>query len=268
MLCYNRLDEVKRTRPVVHCISNVVSANDCANLALAVGAGPVMARAAGEMADITKGSDATVLNTGTPSADTFTACLICGEEARALSRPVVLDPVGVGASPWRLAEVEKLLSGFAPSIMRVNLGEARALLGTDGRGRGIDSPFEEPREERLRCASALSEKYRTVVLLTGREDVVAEGERACFVAGGSDMMSRVTGTGDMLSVLCGVFAAVEADAFSAAALAAVFWKLCAGRAEEAAGQGNVGSFRVELMNAAACLSAEEFARDGQKLLLR
>ncbi|NCB52125.1 MAG: hydroxyethylthiazole kinase [Clostridia bacterium] len=266
MLNYACLDEIKRLRPVVHCISNIVSVGDCANLALAVGAGPIMAQAPEEMAVVTGISDATVLNTGTPTKDRFEACLACGREARALSRPVVLDPVGVGASPWRLGEVEKLLAGFIPSVMRVNLGEAAALIGSGGWARGIDSPSAEAREEHLGCALELSKKYRAVVLLSGREDVVTDGKTAYFVAGGSDMMSRITGTGDMLSVLCGVFAAVEQDALSAAVLAAVFWKLCAIKAESAAGQGRVGSFHSELFNAAARLSAEEFLLDGQKLI--
>lgn len=268
MLDYGRLDAVKRDRPIIHCISNIVSAGDCANLALAVGASPVMARAPEEMAPITRISKATVLNTGTPSADTFAACLICGKEAQERSSPVVLDPVGVGASPWRLREVEKLLSRFTPSITRVNSGEAQALLGTDGRAWGIDSSSSESREERLGCALALARKFRTAVLLSGREDVITDGKTACYVVGGSDMTPKVTGTGDMLSVLCGVFAAVEADALSAATLAAIFWKLCAIRAEKAAGPENVGNFLVELLNAAARLPAEEFARGGQKLLLR
>lgn len=266
MLNYVCLDKIKRLRPVVHCISNDVSANDCANLALAAGAGPIMAQAQEEMVEITKISAATVLNTGTPSTDKFEACLVCGREARKISRPVVLDPVGVGASPWRLEHVEKLLQSFNPSVIRVNLGEAAALLGVGGRSWGMDSPSTEAREERLRCALELSQKHRATVLLSGSEDVVTDGITAYFVAGGSDMMSRVTGTGDMLSVLCGVFGAVENDALSAAVLAAVFWKLCAAKAEKAAGQGNVGSFREELINAAARLSAEEFLGKGQKLI--
>ena len=99
MLDFTRLDEVRRRRPLIHCVSNIVTANDCANLALAVGASPMMAQAPEEMEAISAVSDVTVLNTGTPDAEKFRACRICAASAR---HPVVLDPVGVGASPWRL----------------------------------------------------------------------------------------------------------------------------------------------------------------------
>ena len=99
---FSRLDEIWARRPLIHCVSNIVSANDCANLALAVGASPMMAHAAEEMEDITAISSATVLNTGTPDAERFKVCLACGRAANAAAQPLVLDPVGVGASPWRL----------------------------------------------------------------------------------------------------------------------------------------------------------------------
>ena len=136
MLDFTRLDKVRRQRPLIHCVSNIVTANDCANLALAVGASPMMAQAPEEMEAISAVSDATVLNTGTPDAEKFRACRICAVSAR---HPVVLDPVGVGASPWRLGQVRALLDLFTPSILRVNLGEARALLGSDGQEQGVQA---------------------------------------------------------------------------------------------------------------------------------
>ena len=132
MIDFTSLEDVKRQRPLVHCVSNIVTANDCANLALAVGASPMMAQAPEEMADITAISDATVLNTGTPDEEKFRACLLCGQAAEPLGRPVVLDPVGVGASPWRLERTEALLNSFRPTLLRVNLGEARALTQAAG----------------------------------------------------------------------------------------------------------------------------------------
>ena len=123
------LEEIRSKKPLVHCISNIVTANDCANLLLAIGASPMMAQATEEMEEITAISSSTVLNTGTPDAARFDACQICGVHANRLHRPVVLDPVGVGASSWRLTQVQRLLDTFAPDLVRVNLSEARALLG-------------------------------------------------------------------------------------------------------------------------------------------
>lgn len=260
MFDFTQLEEIRRRRPLIHCVSNIVTANDCANLALAVGASPMMAQAPEEMEAISSISDATVLNTGTPDAEKFRACRICAASAR---HPVVLDPVGVGASPWRLAQVRALLDGFTPAILRVNLGEAQALLGDNGREQGVDSPLPASQAERRDFAMSLARRRRTAVLLTGPEDLITDGQRVWCVTGGSGQMSLVTGTGCMLSVLCGVFAAVEPDAALAAALASAFWKVCAQRAERlAAGRGS-GSFRTALLDAANSLTAPDAAREAE-----
>ena len=258
--CLNR---VQADRPLIHCISNIVSAGDCANLALAVGAGPIMAQEPKEMREITAASAATVINTGTPSGEKFLACRLAGQEAAALSHPVVLDPVGVGASRYRLSEVEALLEAFSPSVLRVNLGEARALLGEMSGERGVDSLGASSREERLSCALLLAQRRGTVVLLSGREDLATDGKRAFLLSGGSGLMAKVTGTGCMLSVLCGVFAAVCPDPLEASVLASSFWKVCAEKAEQAAGGRGAGSFRTTLFDAASLLTAEEFSRSAQ-----
>ncbi|WP_417044214.1 hydroxyethylthiazole kinase [Dysosmobacter sp.] len=259
MIDFNRLDEVRQRRPLIHCVSNIVTANDCANLALAVGASPMMAQAPQEMGDITAASDATVLNTGTPDEIKFEVCAQCGKAATAAQTPVVLDPVGVGASPWRLRRVQELLHLFTPAILRVNLGEALALSAAGGREQGVDSPAPASRAERLSAARALALHRRTAVLLSGPEDIVTDGQAAWCLPGGSDLMSSVTGTGCMLSVLCGVFAAVEPEPVKAAMLASAFWKTCSRRAEEAAAGKGPGTFRTALMDAAANLTAGDFA---------
>lgn len=260
MFDFTQLDRVRETRPLVHCISNIVTANDCANLALAVGASPMMAQAPEEMEAICAIAGASVLNTGTPDEEKFRACRAV---AAAAGQPVVLDPVGVGASPWRLSRVRALLDIFSPAILRVNLGEARALLGDAGEEQGVDSPLPASRASRLAAAGALARRYRTAVLLSGPEDLVSDGERAWRVAGGSGEMSRVTGTGCMLSVLCGVFAAVEPDAAAAAVLASALWKVCARRAEAMAGGRGSGSFRTALIDSASILTAPDAAREAE-----
>ena len=263
MIDFTRLEGVKRRRPLIHCVSNIVSANDCANLALAVGASPMMAQAPEEMVDITAISAATVLNTGTPDEEKFRACLLCGQAAAPLAQPVVLDPVGVGASPWRLERTEALLAAFRPTILRVNLGEAKALTQCAGEEQGVDSPAPASLEDRLDTALRLAQARHTAVLLSGPEDVVTDGRQTWRVTGGSSQMAKVTGTGCMLSVLCGVFASVEPDAARAAVLAAAFWKVCSRRAELTVGERGPGSFRGALMDAADTLSASSFAAEAQ-----
>ena len=137
---------LRARRPLVHCISNIVSANDCANLALAAGAGPIMAQAPQEMAQISAAAAAVVLNTGTPDEEKFSACLAAGRAANAAGRPVVLDPVGVGASEWRLAHIRALLEEVRPAIVRVNYSEAAALLGQTAAEHGVDDRDDQRRE--------------------------------------------------------------------------------------------------------------------------
>lgn len=268
MIGFTRLDDVRKRRPLIHCVSNIVSAGDCANVALAAGASPIMAHAPEEMADITAASAAAVLNTGTPDEVRFQVCLRCGKEAARLGRPVVLDPVGVGASTWRLGRVQMLLNSFPVSILRVNLGEAQALLHTASGEQGVDSPAPASPEDRAKAALALSERRRTAVLLSGPEDLAAGGGAVWQVSGGSAMMAAVTGTGCMLSVLCGVFAAVEPDPLRAALLASAFWKVCARRAEAQSGGRGPGSFRTALMDAAGTLTPADLAAEADLKRIR
>ncbi len=244
------LRRIRSERPLVHCVSNIVTANDCANLLLAVGASPMMAQAPEEMADIAAISSAAVLNLGTPDAERYELCARRGKLANELGQPCVLDPVGAGASAWRLANIEKMLRQFTPAIVRVNLSEARALLGEAARERGVDSASDADEAARAECAAALARKLNAAVLLSGKADHISDGTRNSRVEGGSDWIPMVTGSGCMLSALCGAFAAVEPDAMRAAVLASNFWKQCAAQAERETQNRGPGTFHIELINAA------------------
>lgn len=243
------LAAIHACKPLLHCISNLVTANDCANLALAVGASPIMAQAPQEMEEIAALAAAVVLNTGTPDEAKFTAARLAGAAANRRGIPVVLDPVGVGASRWRLENIRRLLQEVHPTILRANYGEAAALRGLSASEHGVDS-ITVPTDAAA-CAKALAAKLGTVVVLSGAEDLVTDGNALHTIAGGSALMRSVTGAGCMLSVLCGAFAAVQPTApLDAAVQAAAFWKQCAAAAE--AGTHGPAGFRVALLDAAAC----------------
>lgn len=248
------LARIRAAHPLVHCISNIVTANDCANLALAVGASPMMAQALGEMDQVAALAGAVVLNTGTPDKAKFAAACRAGAAANRCGTPVVLDPVGVGASAWRLEHIGALLKKVRPAIVRVNYGEAAALLGLEPAEHGVDS-LAAPQNAAARAA-ALAQRLGAVVLLSGVEDLVTDGTVVLRVQGGNDRMRMVTGAGCMLSVLCGAFAAAQPDApLAAAAGASLFWKLCAARAgQDAPGPGTL---RIRLMDCAAALTDED-----------
>ena len=244
------LSTIREKRPLVHCVTNLVAAHDCASLLLAVGASPIMAVAPQEAAEIAASSAALVLNTGTPTQERFEVCLRCGQSAQG---PVVLDPVGIGASAWRLAWVERLLDAFTPTILRLNLGEALALLTGERAGRGVDSGAEATMDQRRWAAADLAVKYRTTVLLTGPVDIITRGGVLYEAEGGSPRLAGITGSGCMLSALCGAFAAVEPDPPAAAYRAAAFWRACAAQASQAPGPG---SFHAALLDWAETLSLQ------------
>ena len=250
------LRQIREQKPLVHCIANIVTANDCANLLLAIGASPMMAQAEEEMPDIAAISSAAVLNLGTPDADRFKLAALRCALANRHGHPAVLDPVGVGASRWRLAGVQRALKRFTPAIVRVNLSEAQALLGGTARERGVDSAADGVDAERADCAAILARRMHSTVLLSGEADFISDGARSERVDGGSAMTAMVTGSGCMLSALCGAFAAVEPDAFAAACMASRFWKDCAAIAEQSAHGRGPGSFRVALIDAAYALSID------------
>lgn len=249
------LNLLRGRKPLIHCISNLVTANDCANLALVVGASPIMAQAPQEMAVISASADAVVINTGTPDEEKFEACRLAAQTARAHGVPLVLDPVGVGASPWRLEHVRQILSEAAPDILRVNYSEAAALLLDRSAEHGVDSL--PAGSDAATLARTLARALRCAVVLSGADDLVTDGETLYTVTGGSDRMQTVTGAGCMLSVLCGVFAAAVPNRLEAARLAAVFWKRCAGQAARDAARRGSACFRAALLDAASLFDAAE-----------
>lgn len=262
----NTLELIRGVHPLLHCISNIVTANDCANLALAIGASPIMAQESQEMAQIAAMARAVILNTGTPDEAKFQAAAMAGKTANQLHIPVILDPVGIGASTWRLNHIHDLLTKVHPNILRVNLGEAKALLGQTGTEHGVDSLENTQHAENYLYAKELANALHTVVLLSGEEDLVTDGIRLRIITGGSPLTRSVTGAGCMLSVLCGAFAAIETpsaakapesqssqpDYYSSACHAAHFWKLCAETAS--ANTSTPGSFHIGLFDAAYKLS--------------
>ena len=224
---------VRQASPMVHAVSNVVTANDCANLLLAVGARPIMAQAPAEAAEITA------------------ACRAAGQEANRLGHPVVLDPVGVGASAYRRRETQALLGAVHPQIVRANAGEVRALLQTDTQNWGVDSPLHIREQERA-LARELARRLGCVVLLTGEVDLVTDGERSETISGGTSHARQITGMGCMLSVLCGALAVVE-EPFEAAVAAAKSWKACAERAEARSNGAGLGCLHAALFDEASLL---------------
>ena len=218
----------------VHCLTNPVTMQSVANVLLAAGGSAVMAQDEQEVEEITAICQATLLNTGVPDERKIRSCILAGKCANRLGHPVVLDPVGAGASKFRRKKIGQLLQSVVPSIIRCNQEEASALLraedekeflvlgterqkieGTaegcqqDGdavfsgiQSGGVESSLELELEKARRLAVRLAKKYRCTVCMTGEQDVISDGERVKVISGGDGRICRITGSGCMLSALC------------------------------------------------------------------
>ena len=205
--------------PLVHCISNYVTANDCVNLLLASGASAIMADDTEEVEEITAMCQALVINLGTPNPRRLEAMLKAGRAANRLGRPAVFDPVGVGGSALRREAAARLLESVRFSVIRGNASEIRTLVDGSSAHRGVDTDTDC--KDTAALARRLARSSGAVVVLTGETDIVTDGQRTCLVKNGHPMMRTVTGAGCQLSALIGAYAAANPDKPLDSALAAV-----------------------------------------------
>lgn len=217
------LSRVRQQAPVIHAISNYVTANDVANLLLACGASPIMADDPEEAVYITRLSAALALNLGTLSRRRVPAMITSGETAARLGRPVLLDPVGAGASPMRTDTARMLLHRLPVTALRCNASELRALLSGTHTHRGVDADRQQAGSlsEQIVFVKGAARQLGCLVAVTGETDLVSDGDICFVIHNGRPEMSRVTGTGCQLSALCAAFLAADPDRSVYALAAAV-----------------------------------------------
>jgi hydroxyethylthiazole kinase len=247
------LRRLRDAKPLIHQITNYVVMNETANATLALGALPVMAHAQDEVEEMAAIAGALVLNIGTLSPHWVDAMLLAGRAANERGIPVVLDPVGAGATTYRTETAKKILDVLDVTVLRGNAGEIATLVGVDAEVRGVESIATggDPAD----LARQAGRQLGLVASVTGVVDHVSDGETVISVENGHPLMATITGTGCMSSALTGCFLAVNRDApLNAAAEALVAF----GVAGEDAAQGakGPGSFHVALYDALAALDAD------------
>lgn len=203
------LEQNREKSPMVHCMVNLVTANDCANLVLASGASPIMAEDPEEVAQVTAACGGLVLNLGTPSPWKIQALLLAGKTAKKRGLPIVFDPVGAGCSNFRRQAAQDILTQVQPAVIRGNASEVRTLLRGTMACRGVDA--DEVAEDHLALAKELARMAGAVVVISGDVDIVTDGTVSYRVRNGHPMMGSVTDTGCQLSVLIGAYAAANPD---------------------------------------------------------
>ncbi|MFQ6100304.1 MAG: hydroxyethylthiazole kinase [Anaerolineae bacterium] len=246
---------MRAERPLIHHITNLVAMNDTANVTLHLGALPVMAHAAEEVAEMTGLAGALVLNSGTPDPARVESMLIAGRRANERGIPVVLDPVGAGATTLRTQANVRLLGELEIAVVRGNSGEIGTLSSAGGRVLGVESV--EGVRDPTAVAQAMAQEWEAVVAITGERDIVSDGQRVLGVDNGHRWLTTVTGTGCMATTAIAAFAAVERDYLVAAAAGLACFGLAAELA--AASAHGPASFKVALFDQIYNLTPEQLA---------
>ena len=249
----NDLAVIRERKPLIHSITNLVVMNETANAILCLGALPIMSHAVEEVEEMAEIAGALVLNIGTLTPRWVEAMALAGKRANDLGVPVILDPVGAGASKLRTESGKYLLDEVNVSIVRGNSAEIAVLAGLDAEVRGVESiSTEKPSAE---IARNFAESYGTVAAVTGAVDVVDDGNRRARISNGHVMLSRVVGTGCISDVIAASFAAVQPDPFTAAIGGLTALGIAGEMAADAAGE-KPGTFHVELYNSLYALTPE------------
>ena len=243
---------LREKKPLIHNITNFVVMNYTANALLAMGVSPVMAHAQNEVEDMVAFAGALVLNIGTLTDDWIASMIKAGKKASEQQTPIILDPVGSGATALRTDSAKKIIDETRINVIRGNASEILSLRHADSKTKGVDSIHSV--EEAAEAATVLAEELKTTLAITGPVDLITDGNRVFRVANGHPLMGYVTGTGCTATVTIGAFLAVDDDPVSATATALAYF----GLAGEVAGQNASapGSFMIQMIDALYTITPE------------
>jgi hydroxyethylthiazole kinase len=249
MKVYELLEKVRNEKPLVHHLTNWVTIYDCANIVKVFGASPVMAHSAEESADMAKLASALVLNIGTLTPEFVDSMKKAAKSANEKGIPVVLDVCGAGATKLRDDKCMDLLDNVKIDIIKGNSSEVARVAGKDVQTKGVDAT--EVEHNLIELAQELAKERDCTVVITGKEDIIADKNKHFIVKNGCDMMAQIVGTGCMAASVIGTFAAVDKDLAKAAAAGLSCYEIAAELAAENS-QGP-GSFKNNLFDKIAVL---------------
>lgn len=252
----NMLSNVRSKSPLVHNITNYVTVNDCANIILAAGGAPLMADDLQEVEEIVAISSALYINIGTLNTRTVESMILAGKKANELGLPVILDPVGMGASSLRNQTVERLMETINFAVIKGNMSEIKGLLHKCLNTGGVDVKDEDKvAEDSLESAGQFvkeaAQKLRATLVVSGVIDIISDGQDIAYIKNGATIMSKVTGTGCMLGSLIATYCGANSQSIFEAAYTAVAHMGMSGERAfgriQQEGKGT-GSFRTYLMD--------------------
>lgn len=240
----NILERIHKEKPLIHNITNMVAMNDTANIILAIGALPIMSHAQEEVGEMVKAAGALVLNIGTLTPEQIESMIIAGKEANNFKIPIILDPVGAGATNLRTESALRLQEKVKINIVRGNFAEISILAGLKGNIKGVESVGSE--KNSVEIAFSLARKCNQVAIITGKRDIVTDGKIVVEIDNGSPMLRTITATGCMATSLIASFAAVCNDYVLASTGALVCFGLAGERAALKA--EGPGTFKLNLFD--------------------
>lgn len=244
MTFLTEVERIQQSPPLLHNMTNQVVANFVANGLLAIGASPIMAYAPEEMAEITSQSGCLILNIGTVTREVLDSMLIAGKTANDKKIPVVLDPVGVGASRFRQEVVAEILGTVKVTLIRGNSGELAQLAAVPWQAQGVDGGVGQASLREV--ALIVAQKYNCLSAISGPTDYLSNGREVVEVTAGSPVMTKITGTGCLLSGVCGAFLATGTDEFTSVIAAhTVYGQIGAYTADQVT---TPGSFHVQFLD--------------------
>jgi len=250
-------------RALIHHITNYVTVNDCANVVLAVGASPIMADEISEVEEMVGVCNALVLNIGTANERTIASMLKAGKAANAKGIPVVLDPVGVGATSFRHQSIAKLMEAISFSVIRGNMAEIKTIAGLEAKSAGVDSLEEE--NDGAKIALTLAKKLGCVIAITGKIDIVSDGVSTYALENGDVALTKLTGTGCMSSSLIGSFLGASNNAL-VSSIAGILTMSIAG--EIADKNKGMGTFHASLIDAISHMDAKSILNNSNVSLIK
>ena len=253
--------KIRLDKPLIHCITNHISINECANVVLAVGAKPIMAEHPAEVAEITACAKALAVNLGNINDARMESMMISGKTAFENDIPSVIDAVGVACSSFRLDFARRFIEKCHPSVIKGNMSEIKALCGVESGANGIDVGEQDVVThdnvgDNIALLKSFAVRTDAVVAATGAVDIITDGEDAYLVKNGCEMLSLITGTGCMLNVLIASFIS-QRNILSGTVLATAYMGICGELAENTKG---AGTFRTLLLDSLCSVSDDEFAR--------
>lgn len=257
MLNIDLLQQLRQQNPLVHNITNIVVANYVANGLLAVGGSPIMSNALEEMDELAAICSAVAINIGTLTAEQVQSMLASGKAANTHNTPVLLDPVGVGATRFRRATVKQLLADIQFAAIRGNAGEMATLAGVDWQAKGVDAGSGEGNIHHI--AKTVATQYQTVAVVSGAVDVISDGTQIVEIHNGTPLFPHITGSGCLHGAVCAAFMALAPHAvFSACVTASAIYAI-AGELVATDTMAN-GTFTTALLDGLARVQASDIER--------